>query len=308
MPGAPSRTISRLARLPGLEARLTAVLPASLARPLLRRRHRLAVRGAVEAPNPPVLVYAMSKVASSAVLEALQAAGLNVFRAHVISERGVRRLRAAVHRRGLTEAGREVDDLEDFARALDEELVRPGHPLKVVTLVREPIARNVSYYFQILDDLWQTADAHDKVPMGRLLAEYEERFEHGRVLEWFDEEFAPTLGVDVYAHAFPREAGFLRIESGPYEVLVMRHDLDDRLKGKLLAELVGAPAVTVAPRNVGARKPYAASYREFLGRVSLREEYVDRMLDSKYARHFYAPEELARVRARWLGARRPEYV
>ena len=38
----------------------------------------------------------------------------------------------------------------------------------------------------------------------------------------------------------------------------------------------------------------------FLRRVKLSEEYVDRMLDSKYARHFYSAEELAGVRAQWL--------
>src|SRR5207248_1499837 len=102
-------------------------------------------------------------------------------------------------------------------------------------------------------NLWQTRDAHEEIGLERLLAEYEDRFPHERVLNWFDDEYKAVLGIDVYAHPFPREAGFLRIDSGPYEVLLMRHDLDDRVKEKCLASLVGVPRVSLAPKNVGAR-------------------------------------------------------
>ncbi len=94
---------------------------------------------------------------------------------------------------------------------------------------------------------------------------------HERGIDWFDSEFKPVLGIDVYAHPFPRDGGFLRIDSGPYEVLLMRHDLDDRLKEKCLAELVGAACVSLTPKNVGAEKVYSEAYREFLRRIELPE-------------------------------------
>ncbi len=83
----------------------------------------------------------------------------------------------------------------------------------------------------------------------------------------------------------------------------MRHDLDDRVKERRLAELVGLRAISLTPKNVSAQKPYADVYCEFLRRVELPEDYVDRLLDSRYARHFYGPEELARFRAKWLKGR-----
>jgi len=61
-----------------------------------------------------------------------------------------------------------------------------------------------------------------------------------------------------------------------------------------------------------AEKPYSEAYGEFLRRVVLNEDYVDRLLGSKYARHFYSPEELGRFRTKWLrngrAASQPEYV
>ena len=57
----------------------------------------------------------------------------------------------------------------------------------------------------------------------------------------------------------------------------MRHDLDDRVKEKLLADLVGVPAVSLAPKNVGARKAYSETYREFLSRLTAAD--LDRVIE-----------------------------
>jgi hypothetical protein len=298
------RKIARLVRYPKIEAAVLPLIPGPPGKAARRFQYGRIVRRCSHQPTPPVLVYTMSKVASTAVAEALRSIeGMNVFQIHLISAESMRHVREGVRRRGLNSVRQGVDNLEDFGHAVVEELIKPGRPAKIISLVREPIARNISFYFQALDGLWQTKNAHERVGLERLLAEYHDRFPHERALNWFDDEYKAVLGIDVYAHPFPREAGFLRIDSKPYEVLLMRHDLDDRVKEKCLAELVGVPAVSLAPKNVGAQKRYSATYREFLRRVRLPEDYVDRMLDSKYARHFFNAEELARVRAKWLGAR-----
>jgi hypothetical protein len=300
MPG----VVQKLSRLVGyrkIEAALRPRLPASLGLALSRLHFRRAVRCAAGGPTPPVLVYTAPKVASTAVTDALQAVeGQAVFHVHMISAASIRSLREAMRRRGLSRMRRDVLGLEDIGNALASGLIEPRRPARVVSLVRDPVARNISFYFETLDVLWQTARAHERVHLERLLAEFHERFRHERGIDWFDNEFKPVLGIDVYEHPFPHDLGYLRIDSGPYEVLIMRHDLDDRVKERCLAELVGVRAVSLTPRNVSAQKPYADVYREFLRRIELPEDYVKRLLDSKYARHFYAPEELARFRAKWL--------
>lgn len=296
--------LQKLSRLAGYRKLAPAALP-FLPRPLqkgLRKFHfRRAIRRSLASPVPPVLVYTAHKVASSSVTQALKSVeGQTVFQIHMMSEANIRRLCEGMRRRGMSYILEDVNGLENLGLALAEELIKPRRRARVVSLVRDPVARNISFYFQTLDILWKTRSAHEHFGVERLLDEFHERFVHVRGVDWFDEEFKPVLGIDVYEHPFPQRAGFLRIDSGPYEILLMRHDLDDRLKEKCLAELIGVPRVTLAPSNVGAEKPYAAAYGEFLRRVVLPEDYVDRLLGSKYARHFFDPEELARVRAKWL--------
>lgn len=300
------RSISRLVGYRKIEAALLARLPAPLRLKLDTLRYRRSIRRAVAGPSPVVLVYTAPKVASSAVAAALLGAGQAVFQVHMISADSMRSLHERMRRRGLVNMKLGAFGLKDIGKVITSELLAPRHPARIVSLVRDPVARNISFYFQTLDDLWQTERAYERVSVERLLAEFHERFRHERGIEWFDEEFKPVLGIDVYEHPFPRDLGYQRIDSGPYEVLIMRHDLDDRVKEKCLAELIGVGPVSLRPANVGAEKPYADVYREFLRRVELPEGYVNRMLESKYARHFYGPEELARFRTRWLKGKSAE--
>jgi hypothetical protein len=267
----------------------------------LRRQYREEVRRCVESGSPPVLVYQMAKVGSSTVTWALRELdGLHVFQVHLLHPENLRRMRAELLKRGRWLA-RLQSDMDVRGRFLYKGLIKPGLKAKVITLVREPIGRNCSFYFQNLDVLWQTADAHESVEVSRLAGEYLERFDHRGGVNWFDREFKPVLGVDVYEHPFPHDTGHLRIDAGRYDILVMRADLDDASKKKCVEDFLGIEGLSLVPKNVGSHKPYAAVYRDFLDALELPESYVDEMLDSKYTRHFFSPDEIASLRARWLG-------
>ena len=121
---------------------------------------RLVTR-AVASPRPPVIVYQMAKVASTTVVEAVNRVdGYQAFQVHLMDPDHIRRVHSAMRRRGLEGAEMDTDIL---GRALYRGVVKAGRVAKVITLVREPIGRNISFYFQTLDVLWKTANAHSDV-------------------------------------------------------------------------------------------------------------------------------------------------
>lgn len=248
----------------------------------------------------------MAKVGSSTVTWALREIdGLHVFQVHLLHPENLRRLRAALRKRGRWQQ-RLQSDMDVRGGVYYRGLIRPGLKAKVITLVREPIGRNCSLYFQNLDVLWQTADAHERVEVSRLAGEYLERFDHRGGINWFDREFKRVLGVDVYDHPFPHAEGHTRITTDRYDILVLRTDLDDESKKRCVEEFLGVEGLSLRPKNVGSQKPYAAVYRKFLDALELPEPYVDEMLDSKYTRHFFTPGEIASLRAKWLRKSTPE--
>jgi hypothetical protein len=255
------------------------------------------VRRAVAAPTPPVLIYQMAKSATTTVLRSLERAGVHAIEVHMMNPETIRRLRSNMRTAGISTLQMDIDIIGHSVR---RGIVEAGRRAKIVNLVRDPVARNASLYFQILDRVWQTDNAHEKIGLDRLLEEFHTRFDHDRTLDWFDDEFKPVLGVDIYAQEFPHAQGWLRIEAGQYDILLMRVDLDDASKQRLLSEFLGVEGLKLSRENVGAQKPYAETYREFLRALRLSEEYVDRMLESKYARHFFTDEERRVLRSKWL--------
>jgi hypothetical protein len=274
------------------------------ARRQITREHHEAVRRSVESSLPPILVYQMAKVGSSTLTWALRdVAGLHVFQIHLMHPANIRRVRAALRKRGRI-LERLSSDMDIRGRILFKGLIKSGLKAKIITLVREPIGRNCSFYFQNLDLLWRIADAHENVEAAQLVSGFQDKFNHQGGLNWFDREFKPVLGVDVYEHPFPHDVGHVRITTDRYDILVLRSDLDDASKKKCVEEFLGIEGLSLAPKNVGSQKPYAAAYRKFLDALELPEPYVNEMLDSKYTRHFFSPDEIAALRAKWLHGKR----
>lgn len=275
-----------------------AVYGGLLMRRRLRREVRADIRHIVETDAPTVLVYQMMKVGSSTIAAALRAfGGLNVFQVHLMNADNIVRWRAAMRRFPLARFQTGIDT----GTLLYKGLVEPGRKLKIITLVRDPIARNCSFYFHNLDVLLETEAAHENVALGRLVAEFQNKFDHRGCLKWFDSEFKRVLGVDIYEHPFPHDKGHARVTNERYDILVLRTDLDDASKKRCVEEFLGIEGLSLVPRNVGSQKPYAAAYRKFLDALELPESYVDEMLDSEYTRHFFSPDEIASLRAKWLG-------
>ncbi|HEY0371540.1 MAG TPA: putative capsular polysaccharide synthesis family protein, partial [Thermoanaerobaculia bacterium] len=178
---------------------------------------------------------------------------------------------------------------------LRDRLVRRGRRCRVITLVRDPIARNISSYFEHLDAIWNRTDAHASVPLDDLHRGFLERFPHDEPLTWFDDELLPVLGIDVHDHSFP-SAGSLRIG----DVLIMKSELEDAVKSAALRDFLGLRRLTVQPTNSTGSKSKGETYRHFLATIRLEQGFVDRMLESRYTRHFYTEAERDAMRRKYL--------
>lgn len=122
---------------------------------------------------------------------------------------------------------------------------------------------------------------------------------HDIPLTWFDEQIKPTVGIDVYGTPFPAD-GIAQYTRGNTRMLVMRSELDDREKARVVADFVGLPGFVLTNTNISAQKEYGEANRAFRKDVRLPAEYVDKMCNSKYFNHFYSREAVAAVRQKWL--------
>jgi hypothetical protein len=179
--------------------------------------------------------------------------------------------------------------------------VEPKHQLRVITLVREPIANNVSMFFQLIDHYIGTTIEQSTYDIEKIIQIFLTRYMHSRPLTWFDAEVKTTLGVDVFRDPFPIARGYNIVSSDNVSLLVLKCELDDQSKARAIAEFLDLDSFEIVRSNVTGQKSHARQYAEFKRHMRVPEELLDEMYESKFARFFYSEAERARCRDRWSG-------
>lgn len=266
-------------------------------------RHRLRFASA----RPVVVVHQMGRVGSTTVTRALRRAlpDRHVFHTHYLNPETMRRHYAQLGR--IYEVTGRAGLHQHFlnARVLRTRLDRGVRGRwKVVSLVRDPVARTVSAFFHSFTFCFPelnapARDARDGVSHLVPLYLGEWKFGHRFALDWFDDEIRDVLGIDVYATPFPHDDGYAIYRGATSDLLVLRLEDLDRCAGRAFREFLGLDALPLVAANRGAEHAYADVSRRFVATAELPAAYLDRMYGSRLARHFYRDAERATFRARW---------
>jgi hypothetical protein len=242
----------------------------------------------------PILVYQMGKVGSTSVSKSLEVHGLwSVFHVHRLNPKHIDDVKQDLIAKKFRPSSGRINKM------LYRQLARNHHQAKVITLVRDPINRNISAFFENLKTLLREEDINHydfKTYTKAFLEEYPQHVP----LEWFDKEPKEVLGIDIFDHPFPKESGTLRIEKGHVDWLVLKAEIADRVKEEAIRDFLGIPAFSLTRTNSSSDRVYAEAYAGFQGAIVLPQSYLDEMINARYTRHFYAESELADLWSRWL--------
>lgn len=268
---------------------------------------RLRLNAAVCRCHRPVLVYTMGKVGTTTLVQSLEKslAGTPIYHLHTLDAERIRQMEALSRR--LFCHSRTVHRHLLNSLFVQHQVMRAGQPRwKLITMVREPVARNVSAFFQMLDKEYRDQGFRRRILAGAddgLLEEmirfFHETWVHGNALHWFDREIKRVFGVDVLAGEFPHTKGYRIVTASQCDVLVMRLEDLDRCVGPAVKAYLG---VELNPSDRGqhsARKYYADTYRQFCRKLVLPGEVLDEIYGSRMVRHFYSDQEIAAFRSKW---------
>ncbi len=258
----------------------------------------------LRAERTPVYILQMGRVGSVSVYTAVKAAyqeislDVPVYHKHYISsfELIVERIQA---------------DLKDPAPALqfDRQLrdtllsdIQAGQPVKIISLVRDPVARNVSTFFyafpQFIPD-WKEKEAQKLLPASELntIFESKQRFIL-TAFNWFDEQIKDTLGLDIFAVPFDKTQGWQIYEKGLVKLLILRMEDLYRTGEDAVRKFINLPHLKMVKVNTGEEREAYELYRRFLIHP-ISQEYLEMTYSTQLARHFYTDEETERFIARW---------
>ncbi len=206
--------------------------------------------------------------------------------------------RGEARRRAIREGTREFLYGQCLREALLDARAAGSPCWNIISLVREPVGRNVSAFFQNLDVYLGSQDI-GSVDIDLLIRVFMRDFDHDRPLDWFDAEIKAITGIDVLCEGFDYERGYQIYKHEPFRLLVLRMD-DIRTSGTIaLKEFVGLDVGEIGNENTGDSKGYSEVYKAMRDNLAFDETYLERMYGSSYAKTFYAESELEAFRRRW---------
>jgi len=230
-----------------------------------------------------VVVYTMGKVGSSTVSTSLKKAGLVCVDIHFWAQD---RLLASL-KNSIEDPDIEIIPEHIVDSILARNALKRQGKLKIVSLVRNPIMRNISAVFQ---NMPQSAAGDEERMMERLRNYAVRTPDH-----WFEADFFPTTGVDIFSAAVDRSADHYRFSTDVFDILLMKLETPDVKKAALLQEFAGQP-VELVRANEADKKWYYDIYKRIIGNPSLvRPTFVQECLSLKYYKTFYAEDDARRL-------------
>lgn len=266
--------------------------------------------------KPLLLVHTMGKVGSTSVAASLKSRGIKrtmtMYQPHFLSEKGIE----FAENLAISRAG-SWDNLARKGRAgylrnrlLNKELRRlreSGGRVKVITMVRDPVATNLSGLFH--NYRWWPAGLKSQCdpPSAECLAHVEryflDQYTHDVPDTWFDMEVKSLYGVDVFAEPFDAGRGYAIYRNEFADVLLIKLEMLNDCAADAIHEFLGIEEFSLKETNVAEDKEYAAIYQAFRKQVALPDSYLDRMYSSRIARQFYSADEIASFRRKWSAPR-----
>ena len=268
-------------------------------------------------PQPPILIHQMGKVGSKSIRLTLEEMDLDcrIFHTHHLAWDRIRELEN--ERRELFRTERFGDLKRPWQSSFIREQIDnppPGLRWKVITLTRDPIARNLSGFFENID--FKVVEASKRyflesryysIPgsevdiddLSSFCGWFFDRYRHETPLTYFDLEIKGVFGIDVYASEFPKDKGYEIYNGKTADLLLIRLEDLDRCATAAFKEFLNLDDFTLVNTNVGSAKDYAPVYKKFKESIQLPEAYLDKFYDSKFVRHMYSASEIERFRSKW---------
>ncbi|MFX0095809.1 MAG: putative capsular polysaccharide synthesis family protein [Candidatus Hodarchaeota archaeon] len=256
----------------------------------------------IKEQNRVVLLYQMGKVGSRTIRRSLEALGIPVYHVHQL-----RRIEKALKEHHSKIWILTLLNYSWFALYFKKHQNNLDYKKwKLISLVRDPIARNVSLFFENFRLALPKIIRMKKAPI--TLENIRDLFlydfpNHNFPLSWFNEEMKQIFGIDVFTEEFPKTQGY-KIYTGKHlDLLLLKLEQLNDCASVAFNEFLGIKGFTLRNANLTKEKDYFSIYKKFISAKILPESYVEKLYASKFSRHFYTEEELNIFRKKWLAER-----
>ncbi len=261
----------------------------------------------------PLFVYQMGRVGSATIVKSLMKSGFGkrIYHTHFLTEEGLTFLQEMKNRAfgdwaNVPKRSRQYILQSYFLKQKIKKDFSQGKKYKFVTLVRDPIATNISGFLHSLDS-WlfpvNLGSNYEKKTNIEDLKKLEEcffnKYPHDYPLNWLGRELQNFLDIDIYSTNFPKSQGYKIYRGQLVELLLIKLESLNDCGGEAFKYFLNLENFNLVKANASSGKDYYRLYKDFLDYITLPDSYLERMYSSKYAQHFYEKKEIDHFKAKW---------
>jgi hypothetical protein len=175
-------------------------------------------------------------------------------------------------------------------------IIRFDRPCQVIIIVRDPLRMMITEFFSKLKWLTGNPRAVWDLTVEQLCELFRDVYiekdkRHRVLLDWYEREVEGSLGINVYEMPFPDEARFVEFQHGNKHVLILRTEIDDVLKGRIVGDFARIPNLEIVRFNTSEQKGIGAISENFRAQLKLPRHQLEEIYESRFAQHFISPEE-----------------
>ncbi len=267
--------------------------------------------------NSLILIYTMGKVGSTSIYESLKNLSFifNIFHLHKLNDAYLKDRERLIKN--------EVYKTNQYPKHIHTDLLwkplwvkklltKIKKPIHIITVVREPISRNISLFFQWIDfeetdHTYSFKSRNNNYPfniitpkddLSGLYDVFLNRFTSHSHEDWLKDELKNVFQIDLLAEPFDKEKGFSIFKSENTRLLTLKlESLDFTFEAAMKAFL--DEKVKLIKVNEASAKNIKGVYKRFKKEIRFPKSYINTLYSSDYVKHFYTPIEIEAFQLKW---------
>ena len=226
-----------------------------------------------------IAIYTLGKSGSSSILSTLQRnfSIFNVYQLHFINCEYLRENHSDDF------ATRNIDKANKFLRKHSK------NKTKYISLVREPVSREISSFYQNRQLYFKDVLPNDFKEINNLI----ESRGYDLALNWFDYELKKHLNFDVYSQPFDKTKGFsiYKIDSN-IELMILRTDYINKIGIVAINKFLNTDIKQMKSVNVGNNKSNSLYQKQMKSEFKLSDANLNKIQNSKFMNHYFTAKEI----------------
>ena len=170
--------------------------------------------------------------------------------------------------------------------------------IKIITGYRDPMARNVSTFFQHLNRNYSKKEIAS-INYKELIDDFSHSTFFDTPNNWFDIELKRKFGIDILKNSFDKEKGYSIITNKKVDVFVYRLDKLNQLEEEI-GMFLNIKNFKLTGANIGSEKSYAQLYIDFKKNYTPSDTLIKKLYTSKTINHFYSSKDIELLKNKWI--------